>query len=246
MKSLLQRSITPVLARLYRFQPIRIWPKWAGDLLEVKTPANVTRKAALSPSGGSNINILLTLLDRTRDVPGDVVECGVFRGASLTAIALYVRENRLAKRVFGLDSFQGFDESVTKDIAIGGAPDDEKRVGGFGATSPAHVRAKLAQLDLLDNVTLISGYFGKTLETIPSVCFSFVHLDCDIYESYRQTIAYFYPRMTPRGIILFDEYNDPPWPGCNLAVDEFLADKPEKPVAVRLDNYEKYFIQKCA
>lgn len=172
MKSLLQRSITPVLARLYRFQPIRIWPKWAGDLLEVKTPANVTRKAALSPSGGSNINILLTLLDRTRDVPGDVVECGVFRGASLTAIALYVRENRLAKRVFGLDSFQGFDESVTKDIAIGGAPDDEKRVGGFGATSPAHVRAKLAQLDLLDNVTLISGYFGKTLETIPAVCFS--------------------------------------------------------------------------
>ena len=244
MRSLLRRSLKSVVAHHYRFKPVTDWPKWAGDLLEVKIPANLTRKAALSPEGGSNINIILALLDRTRDVPGDVAECGVFKGGSLTAIALYLRENRLAKHVYGLDSFQGFDGSVQKDIELGGAEDCEKRVGGFGATSLADVRAKLAGLRLLDTITLVPGYFADTLETLPSTRFSFVHLDCDIYESYKQTLQYFYPRMSPGGIILFDEYNDPPWPGCNLAVDKFLVGKPEKPKGITMDNYQKFFIEK--
>ena len=188
----------------------------------------------------------MALPDRTRDVPGDVAECGAFKGSSLATIALYLRDNRLAKHVFGLDSFQGFDESVEKDIALGGAADAEKRVGGFEATSLTRVRAKLAGLGLVDAVTLIPGYFAETLEKLPERKYSFVHLDCDIYDSYRQTLRYFYCRMSPGGIILFDEYDDPPWPGCNLAVDEFLADKPEKPVVIQMDNYEKYYIQKDA
>lgn len=244
MRRLLKTSIKPVVARLYRSQPIANWPKWAGDLLDIKTPANLTRKAEQSPAGGSNINIILALLDRTRQIPGAVAECGVFQGSSLSTIALYVKQNTLAKRVFGLDSFQGFDETVQKDIELGGAAFPEKRVGGFGGTSLADVRAKLAGLGVLDGVTLVPGYFAETLGTLPATNFSFVHLDCDIYESYKTTIAYFYPRMSPGGVILLDEYNDPPWPGCNLAIDEFLAGKPERPIAIKMDNYEKSFIQK--
>jgi O-methyltransferase len=244
MRSLLRRSLTSVVAHYYRFKPVTDWPKWAGDLLEVKIPANLTRKTASSPEGGSNINIILALLDRTRDVPGDVAECGVFRGGSLIAIALYLRENGLAKHVYGLDSFQGFDGSVQKDIELGGAEDGQKRVGGFEATSLAHVRAKLGGLRLLDTITLIPGYFADTLETLASASFSFVHLDCDIHDSYTQTLQYFYPRMSPGGIILFDEYNDPPWPGCNLAVDNFLAGKPEEPAYITMNNYQKFFIKK--
>jgi hypothetical protein len=244
MRRLLRRSIRLVVAHYYRFKPVIDWPRWAGDLLEVKIPANLTRKAALSPEGGSNVNIILALLGRTRDVPGDVAECGVFRGGGLMTIALHLRENGLAKHVYGLDSFQGFDGSVQKDIELGGAEDCEKHVGGFEATSLADVRAKLVGLRLLDTITLVPGYFADTLETLPSASFSFVHLDCDIYDSYKQTLGYFYPRMSQGGIILFDEYNDPPWPGCNLAVDKFLAEKPEKPTGITMDNYQKFFIQK--
>jgi hypothetical protein len=46
------------------------------------------------------------------------------------------------------------------------------------------------------------------------------------------------------GIILVDEYNDPPWPGCNKAVDEFLMDKPEVLERIESDNYEKWFFAK--
>ena len=52
------------------------------------------------------------------------------------------------------------------------------------------------------------------------------------------------PKASPGGIILVDEYNDPPWPGCKLAVDEFLADKKVKPMPVAMDNYQKYFVQR--
>ena len=90
----------------------------------------------------------------------------------------------------------------------------------------------------------MSGYFSHTLNTLPDSYFSFVHLDCDIYDSYKQTLEYFYYRMSPGGIILLDEYNDPPWPGCNIAVDEFLVGKPEKLSLIAMDNHEKYFIAK--
>jgi O-methyltransferase len=206
----------------------------------------LSRSILPSAAGGSDINIILALPDRTRDVPGDVAECGAFKGSSLATIALYLRDNRLAKHVFGLDSFQGFDESVEKDIALAGLPTRRNALAvskpppwlAFERSSPGSA--------LVDAVTLIPGYFVETLEKLPERKYNFVHLDCDIYDSYRQTLRYFYCRMSPGGIILFDEYDDPPWPGCNLAVDEFLADKPEKPVVIQMDNYEKYYIQKDA
>lgn len=56
---------------------------------------------------------------------------------------------------------------------------------------------------------------------------------------------FFYPRVEAEGINRFDEYNDPPWPGCNKAVDEFLAGKPERLEMVSRDNYQKcYFVMK--
>jgi hypothetical protein len=246
----MQRMARPMLravaAMLYRDRPLRSWPRWAGDALDVKVPKNVPPKSELSATGGSNINIILSLLQRTREVPGDVAECGVFQGASLCTIALYLVENDPDKRIFGLDSFQGFDESVSRDLELGGAANTEKRVSGFDGTSFRHVSRKLARLGLAERVTLLAGYFAQTLATLPEARFSFVHLDCDIYESYRQTLNYFYPRLSARGIILLDEYDDPPWPGCNLAVDEFLADKVETLSSITCDNYIKYYIEKQA
>jgi hypothetical protein len=69
-------------------------------------------------------------------------------------------------------------------------------------------------------------------------------LDCDLYSSYKIGLEYFYLRMVPGGVILFDEYNDPPWPGCNQAVDEFLSARPETPQMIASDGYQKYYLVK--
>ncbi len=90
----------------------------------------------------------------------------------------------------------------------------------------------------------MKGFFATTLPQYAKHRFCFIHLDCDIYQSYRDTLAFFYPRITSGGIILFDEYNDPPWPGCNRAVDEFLSIKRETLVEIEQDNYQKWYLRK--
>ncbi len=69
-------------------------------------------------------------------------------------------------------------------------------------------------------------------------------MDVNLYDSYRECLHFFYPRMELGGIILFDEYNDPPWPACNKAVDEFLAGKPEALRMICRDNYQKWYFVK--
>jgi O-methyltransferase len=93
----------------------------------------------------------------------------------------------------------------------------------------------------LSSVTLIPGYFETSLQQCPENRFSFVHLDCDAYASYEQCLHHFYPLLVDGGIIALDEYDDPHWPGCNQAVDEFLKDKPEKLQEICRDNRLKYY-----
>ena len=97
---------------------------------------------------------------------------------------------------------------------------------------------------LESNINLIPGYFQNTLTQLNENQFSFVSLDCDIYTSYKVCLEFFFPRLTRGGIILLDEYNDPPWVGCNKAVDEFLFDKVEELIKIERDNFIKYYICK--
>jgi hypothetical protein len=248
MKNLVRAAIKNPVRMLagaaMRNRPLATWPRWAGDAVGIKVPANVRRNPAPSPLGSANINIIRALLDRTKGLEGDIAECGVFQGATLVSIALWAREHAPARMVFGCDSFQGFDQAVLADAAMPGMADDTKRIGGFSNTSAAMVARKLALANVADRATLVQGYYADTLQRLSERQFSFVHLDCDLYSSYKDCLDFFYPRLVPGGIILFDEYNDPPWPGCNQAVDEFLGATRETLEPMMRDNYEKYFVVK--
>lgn len=233
-------------ARAYKDLPVTEWPFWMGLLHRVSVPKLVPithlRKRHSSPEGKANINIIIELLERTKSVPGDVAECGVFQGGSLIPIGIWCREYTPDRVIYGFDSFRGFDEAINTDLGLGGADDRDKRLRGFAETSFEHVLQKIELFELQYAVNLVPGYFRDTLAFVDTLRFAFVHLDVDIYQSYRECLAFFYPRMNPGGIILFDEYNDPPWPGCNKAVDEFLADKPERPIMIERDRDQKWFI----
>ena len=62
--------------------------------------------------------------------------------------------------------------------------------------------------------------------------FSFIHLDVDLYEPTRDSIEFFYPRINKGGILVCDDYMQTVCPGATKAIDEFLADKPEKMIAL--------------
>jgi hypothetical protein len=227
----------------YSSLPFRSWPASAGLMYDIKVPNAVRAKPTATGASGANINILLDFLDKTSTIPGDIGECGVFRGRTLVPMAIYLTEKGSSKHIYGFDSFEGFDDAVKVDVNLGGVESKDKHVGAFNETSVGLVQKKLRQFGA-NNATLVKGYFRETLNRHPQLRFSFVHLDCDIYESYKECMEFFYPRMNPGGVILFDEYKDSRWPGCTQAIDEYLADKPEKPILVVRENHEKSFIQK--
>jgi hypothetical protein len=205
----------------------------------------VVANPRLSPRGPANINIIFDLLRQTKGVEGEVAECGVYRGRTIVSIALWLEQHHDRRRIYGFDSFSGFpDGGVAHEIALGGASFSEKRVGGFSDTSIEMLRRKLRRFRVDEKVTLEPGFFAESLMRRADLRFSFVHLDCDLYESYRDCLNFFYPRLAPGGIVLLDEYNDPPWPGCNRAVDEFLEGKPEKLQRAESDNHEKWYFTK--
>ena len=227
-----------------RHVPIESWPSLAGHLYGVRVPSNTPKKATSSPGGAANTRMIFQLLDRTVGIDGDIAECGVFRGETILPIGAYLRARKPQAHVFGFDSFEGFGKEIEIDLRLGGAEFEEKRLGGLGDTSLSLLQRKIQRWRLESRVTLVKGFFENTLGNFADRTFSFVHLDCDIYKSYETCLEFFYRRMPSGGIILLDEYNDLPWPGCNKAVDEFLQDKAESLERLEVDNYEKWAIVK--
>ena len=238
-----RRFFSKTVFFLFKKKVLAEWPAWAGKFAGISIPSGTLINETPQVSGGSNVNIIFKLLKQTFQLEGDVVECGVFQGHTLIPIGLFLKENGFNKKVYGMDSYEGFDDSINTDD-LDGNQDSEKRSGGFNQTSLQYVQSNLMNFELEVNVQLIKGYFEKTLSSIRTERFCFVHLDCDLYQSYKTCLTFFYPRMCKNGVILLDEYDDPTWPGCKKAGDEFLADKEENCIQIQEDNQIKYYIQK--
>jgi hypothetical protein len=103
-KPLLQ-SLT---AAAYTNRPVESWPSFVGTLHEINVPRGVVPNPIPQPVGGANINNVVTLFNRTRDIPGEIAECGVFRGSTLVPLAIYLRQQGINKTIHGFDSFEGF------------------------------------------------------------------------------------------------------------------------------------------
>jgi hypothetical protein len=229
----------------FRDQPPERWPWWLGAIQEVQV-------SSVTPSGGApttrcpaDIGILLELARRTFRLPGAIAECGVYRGATLVPLAAAVRSDAPEKPVLGLDSFQGLGHHIARDLALGAPANPDLHPDGFRDTCERLVADKVRRFGLEETVRLVSGFFRKSLERIAEYSFCFVHLDCDVYEAYRDCLAFFYPRLVPGGVLLIDEYDDPHWPGCTLAVDEFLADKPESLQPIVRGNRRKFYLTRA-
>lgn len=181
----------------------------------------------------------IELFQKTLNVPGDIAELGVFRGLGLMTWAnlleAYCVGDR-TKTVYGFDNWLGF----TKFDAQDGVANEKahKTLGGFNP-EPFH-RELSDAIELFDNdrfvpwkarVKLVDGQIeatvGKFVAENPGVRFSLIHFDCDLYAPTKAALEALWPKVSRGGVILFDEYGIPDWPGETQAVDEFLADKPE-------------------
>jgi O-methyltransferase len=163
-------------------------------------------------------------------IPGDVVECGVWRGGSsmLAALTLDSLGDR-DRRLWLYDTFEGMPPPGDVDRSLTGQHATEL----LGRTDAAgdHTRA-VASLDEVKANLATTGYpsdhlhfvEGMVEDTIPAVApeeISVLRLDTDWYESTRHELRHLWPRLSPGGVLIVDDYGH--WQGARRAVDEFLA-----------------------
>ena len=166
------------------------------------------------------------LLTRLQDVEGAIVECGVGPGLSLFDFVMIGNAIGKRRRVFGYDTFDGLPDPTLADGA------QNTRSGGSFCYSMPHVRDQLllAGLDeqLIDtSIAFVPGDFAATLPSYDNGPIALLHIDVDLYESYRTVLQTLYDHVVPGGIIAFDEYRQPQWPGATRAIDEFFDRQPE-------------------
>ena len=154
--------------------------------------------------GQRKIESLQRLLAGVRDVPGAFAECGVYRGGNLRLLA------QDGRRVYGFDTFAGLPQSAW-------SADEHHQPGEFADISWDAIERSIAGCD---NVLLVAGYFPESAEQLADERFAFVHLDFDYYESTRAAIAWFLPRMSAGGAIVFDDYDWKHCPGVRKAIEE--------------------------
>lgn len=197
----------------YRFK----WPQldwWRNeeftrflDRFEERSLPNVDRKW-----------MVYQLLRLSSELPGDTAECGVYRGATSYLICcanLAARPGPKTHHLF--DSFEG--------LSLPGPADGAHWSKGDLRCGLEEVRRSLSNFN---EVRFHPGWIPSSFVDVDDRKFSFVHIDVDLHEPTRDSLAFFYPRMTPGGIIVCDDYGISTCPGATRAVDEFLQDQPEE------------------
>jgi O-methyltransferase len=141
------------------------------------------------------------------DVPGDLIECGVWRGGACilmrAVLADYGDETR---SVWLADSFQGVPRSDPENYQADKGIRAEFAAGILGV-SEAEVRANFERYGLLDDqVRFLPGWFKDTLPDAPIERIAVLRLDGDLYESTIQALDALYPRLSPGGFCVIDDY----------------------------------------
>jgi O-methyltransferase len=158
-------------------------------------------------------------------IPGDIVECGVWRGGSMMAVArALLRAKDTSRRLWLFDTYQGMPPHRDVDVtwADQTAEDVLRHDGDL----------LVALLEDVQRAVRSTGYNpdrlhfikGKVEDTIPHhgpEQIALLRLDTDWYESTLHELEHFYPRLPPGGVLIIDDYGC--WKGARKAADEYIS-----------------------
>jgi hypothetical protein len=170
------------------------------------------------------------------DVPGDFVECGVWRGgASIFVRALFKVHDISDRKVWLADSFQGM--PVPKEHDVG---DPDLSYENYLKVSLDSVKNNFRRFDLLDNqVQFLKGWFSDSLPHAPIDRISILRLDGDHFSSTMDALTSLYGKVSVGGYVIIDDYYA--FPSCSVAVSQFFRDQGIDPELNRIDTLSVYW-----
>jgi O-methyltransferase len=173
-----------------------------------------------------------------QDIPGDFVECGVWRGGNALVAAEMFKLYGVSKKVWLFDTFKGMTAPTDADVeAAGGksaqqqfALDQRDTHNAWCYASLGDVRNSFDKKGLLsENVVFVEGDVCQTLgnaDRLPEqICV--LRLDTDWYESTKKELEVLYPKLSLGGCLIIDDYGY--WAGSKKATDEYFASQAKRP-----------------
>lgn len=166
---------------------------------------------------------LVQMARAVHSLRGCTAECGVARGVGSAVICTTLKGTyQDGERHLGFDSFDGV-----------AAPTEEDRMRNG---HHAWYRGKLSEnkdfaFSLLADVEqcqLVRGWIPDSFAPFSDCKFRLVHIDVDLHDATRDSLRFFYPRLVPGGIMLFDDHGFVNCPGARSAAESFFSDKPER------------------
>lgn len=156
-------------------------------------------------------------------IEGDFAEVGIYRGGSAKVIASVKK----GKKLHLFDTFEGLPKTTKEDRYF-----DQ----GEYSASLEDVKKFLSDYD---NVYFYKGIFPRSAKKINKTKYAFVHLDVDLYRSTKESLEYFYPKMSKGGVIVSHDF--PSSVGVKQAFDEFMKGKPE--IVIKLSGNQGLMIK---
>jgi len=207
-------------------------------------PATCETIRAVAPYTMTSSEKLFALCSATRyvhrhGIPGAIVECGVFRGGSMMAVARTLSQlGDETRELYLFDTYEGMVEPGDVDRHVDGRTASEM----LGNDMSQVARAGLDEVRLAMSST---GYpedrmrfvKGRVEETIPAAApgrIAILRLDTDWYESTRHELDHLYPRISSGGVLIVDDYGA--WQGSKKAVDQFLQATGARVLLLRIDE----------
>ena len=183
------------------------------------------------------------MYDKIRNVEGDIVECGIGYSRTFQILCLLADEEGKRRGVWGFDSFEGFPEPTAEDKSSRNPKKGEWKVMTLEQVYKILHIIRIPHEYIEKHIHLVKGYFEDTVPKSAVAKIALLHLDVDLYASYKVCLEHLFPKVAKGGIVLFDEYGSTAsFPGARKAIDEYFK---SMPYTISKDEASgKYFVVK--
>lgn len=187
------------------------------------------------------------------NIAGDIVECGVWKGGSMMAVAETLKElNTTNRQLYLYDTYEGMSAPTEHDKTYNGdnaelllnsnTNREQNLVWAYGALEIVQQNMQSTGYPS-ENITYVKGKVEDTIpQTIPQKI-AILRLDTDWYESTKHELVHLFPLLTAGGVLILDDYGH--WAGAKKAVDEFLHAYPHPVLLNRIDETGRIAIKQA-
>ncbi|HVU34451.1 MAG TPA: TylF/MycF/NovP-related O-methyltransferase [Opitutaceae bacterium] len=234
MKQLIRQGF-----RRFGFDLVRFPPSPPDEMAAVRDlpPADLALLTRVRPFTMTSVERMAALLDAVAyvsrsKIPGDIAECGVWRGGSMMLIALaLLARGDTSRSLYLYDTFDGMPPPTSRDANFAGEPArgllerEPQRTGIWCYASREDVQANLWSTGYpREKIHFIKGKVEDTIPTSAPGQLALLRLDTDWYESTRHELTHLYPLLPEGGVLVIDDYGH--WQGARKAVDEYFERDP--------------------